>query len=407
MNGLFCIFDFGMKLNLILIILINFSLSFSQDISGLWTGKTYQGSDRAFYFEMRIDEVKNNGDVTGTTFIREESSGNFGTISFTGKFENGVLHFQEHEIVKEDKSKKDGYWGSNTFYWCIKHGDLKLAEEKGKLKLSGKWAAQSGCTPGTIEVTKEIPERDDVELTDCLGEPASADFLFGLWSGTFKQYSCGVHSTSPMIILIDKVDGLKFSGVFIWTEMMYAEDSRSTLQGEIKDGKIYFYEDELISGSGLVLHGTYVNELIDCNKMRGIWQLDAPTSSCPDKHITEAGGDYSLKHYQIPTVYFNHDQSALSNKSVKELTEFADFMKQFPSIKISLAGHTDNTLNRARSMNLSRERSEIVRDFLVKKGVKANRLELSHYAHTKPASTNNDEAGKALNRRTEIKIISR
>ena len=377
----------------------------AQDLTGEWKGKITQQPNREFYFEIRVEE-QNNGKLRGTTFIREEKSGNFGAIKFRGAFNNQLFHLEETEITEEDKSNEDAYWGKNTFNWCIKEANLTFSEDGSTQTLSGPWESTGGCSPGRLSVSRTVEKEEPKKAMDCWGEPASADFLYGLWKGTFNQYSCGVKGPATMMILIDKVDGVKFSGVFIWTEMNYAQDSRSRLEGELKAGKIYFYEPELLSGGGLVLNGTYVSTLIDCNKMKGIWKLDAPTSECPDDHITEAGGDYELDHYEIPTIYFDFDQSTLRKKSIEDLNNLVDFMRKFPSLQLQLSGHTDNTGSNARNMNLSAERAEVVKDFLMQNGVSGKQIKTSHHAHTQPTADNKAEKGRQLNRRVEIKIIS-
>jgi outer membrane protein OmpA-like peptidoglycan-associated protein len=377
------------------------SFAFGQDVTGVWIGTIYQEPDKEFYFEIRVDSIDEKGNLSGTTFIKEESSNNFGTIAYTGSFIGNTFKFQESEVLKEDK-RGDGYHPSNNFYWCIKSGQLKISENTENYRFTGWWESTGTCQPGTIDVWKKKKPKQEV---DC--DLNSADFLFGLWTGTFVQHSCGVNHSSPMIILIDKVDGLKFSGVFIWTALKYSQDSRSTLEGEIKDGKIYFYEDGIISGGGLVLHGTYENSLLACDEMKGFWFMEKKSSQCPDMKPYENGGDYDLTHYLIPTIYFDHNSSKLRPKSIKDLDEFSKFLTDFPSIKLSLDGHTDNTGSNARNVILSKERANAVIEYLVKKGVKRSRLQISHYAHTQPAKNNKSEEGKQLNRRTEIRIVSK
>ncbi|MEX1003525.1 MAG: OmpA family protein [Crocinitomicaceae bacterium] len=397
-----------MKKILLILFLFSSLVTFTQDIQGKWIGTITQNPNRSFYFEIEINTATDkDGSVSGTTFIREEKSGNYGTIKFSGTFKNNVLSFQESEIIKEDRSKKDGYWGTNTFYWCIKKGELSFEQSEDKMVLKGPWTGAEGCPPGNISVSKKVTQNESKEITDCWGDPPSADFLYGIWTGNFKQYSCGVYGNSSMIILIDKVEGLTFSGVFIWTGMQYAEDSRSTLEGEIRDGKIYFYEREILTGSGLVLNGTYTSTLPECDKMKGIWTLDAPTTECPEKTVTESGGDYLLTHYKIPTVYFDTDQSDLRKKSIKDLYQFSDFLKKFPSLKIEISAHTDNSGSNARNLILSEERAKVVEQLLISRGIKKSRITITYHAHINPCASNSTPEGRQLNRRAELKIIAK
>lgn len=381
---------------------------FSQDLEGKWIGITTQEPNREFYFEINIihDGGKN---YHGTTIIKEEESGNYGVIKYTATFEQDKFIFQESEITTEDKSKEDGYWKSNNFNWCIKSGELDFVNDSKQFKLIGPWKAPGTCKPGTISVVKKDDKQDKKEtLSDCLGNPKSADFLYGMWSGIFHQYSCNIDNTYPMFLLIDKVEGLRFSGAFIWPANGYHSDSRSTLEGEIKNGEIFIYEDEIISGSGLVLNGIYECNIVNCDEMGGIWYLRKYQSGgCNQPHVLKDGGNMNLKHYEIPTIYFDHESKELSKKSIEDLNDFASFMKKFENLKIELDGHTDNTGSNAFNLILSNERSEVVRDYLISKGISGKRLSIKHFAQTKPVASNDNEDGKALNRRTEIVVIKK
>ena len=229
--------------------------------------------------------------------------------------------------------------------------------------------------------------------------------MIGAWRGKFHQHSCNVFETFPMVVLIDRFEGMKFYGQFIWTDMTYAEDSRSTLEGEIKDGYAYFYENEIISGSGLVLNGTYKSKIINCDELSGHWYLDELQGGCQDAQVLKNGGDYDLEHYIIPTIYFEHESAILTSKATQDLDEFVKFMKQFPSMQFEMSGHTDNSGSSAFNMNLSRKRARQVIDYLVSKGIKAERFTYSFHAHTKPAEKNDSEKNRKLNRRVEIILM--
>src|SRR5690606_28541969 len=98
------------------LLLISLSIAiqaFTQDIKGTWKGKLFQEPDREYYFEIRVDEVNSTGELKGTTFVKEEVSGNFGTITFTGTYKKPLFIFNEIEIVGQDKENQGGYYASN------------------------------------------------------------------------------------------------------------------------------------------------------------------------------------------------------------------------------------------------------------------------------------------------------
>ncbi|UKN01342.1 OmpA family protein [Paracrocinitomix mangrovi] len=388
-----------MRYYFLLFILLGKTVLAQQDVeTGTYTGELTQNGKQKFYFEIRLDTIESNGIAKGTTFIKETQSGNFGTITFLGTYKDGQLNFQEKEILKEDKSK-DGYFPSNNFYWCIKKCQLTLNKEDKAYKLIGTWTAGGNCGGGKINVSKAISEKDNCDKI------TTADFLLGAWTGKFKQHACNVNATYPMVVWIQEVNGLKFKGMFIWTDMQYAEDSRSTLEGEIKNGQVYFYENEIISGSGLVLNGIYKSKIINCDQLDGYWYMEKIGNQCNDPQVLKNGGDYNLDHYVIPTIYFNHNSSELSAESKNKLDKFGQFLKDFPSLKFEIKGHTDNSMSNARNLILSNERAQIVINYLVSKGISSNRFKHSYFGSLSPAVENKNESNMALNRRTEIIVI--
>jgi len=381
---------------IVLHIIIGFTC-FGQDISGHWEGKLIQNPGREFVFEMDIT-YSNKDSVKGTTTIKDPNSSNYGKLSFIGQFKDSVLSFQEIEILKEDKSKKDEYWNSLTFYWCIKSGELNLSSDGRLTSLQGNWKSTGSCQPGTINVQHKIEE-----VEDC-AKAKSADFMFGLWSGKFTQYSCGINGTYDMILMIDEVDGMEFSGFFIWPASDFMGDSKSRLKGVVKGGKIYIYETKQISGDPLLIGGTYHSTLDGCHKMSGYWNMPKVPLGCTTPEVTKNGGRYKLDHYVIPTIYFDHEKSELTKQSRKDLDEFAQFLKKFRNLNISLSGFTDNTGSNAFNLLLSQERAEIVKQYLVDKGIQESRIKTARYGSMLPAEDNKTEAGRVLNRRTEISI---
>ena len=82
-------------------------------------------------------------------------------------------------------------------------------------------------------------------------------------------------------------------------------------------------------------------------------------------------------------------------------------LKQNPSLRIEIGGHTDNIGGNEYNINLSEKRGNSVANYLIENGIDANKLVCKGYGSTKPISDNDTEQGRSLNRRTEIVIISK
>ena len=74
-------------------------------------------------------------------------------------------------------------------------------------------------------------------------------------------------------------------------------------------------------------------------------------------------------------------------------------------MKIEVAGHTDNVGPDKYNQNLSERRANAVMQYLVGKGISPNRLTAFGYGFSKPAESNDTPAGRAQNRRVELKPV--
>jgi outer membrane protein OmpA-like peptidoglycan-associated protein len=113
------------------------------------------------------------------------------------------------------------------------------------------------------------------------------------------------------------------------------------------------------------------------------------------------GGTIVLKN-----IFFDFDKATLRPESTAELNRLIKLMTDVPTLKIELGGHTDSKGADEYNQKLSENRAKAVVDYLVKAGVTADRLKSAGYGETKPISTNETDAGRQLNRRTEFKVLS-
>ena len=109
----------------------------------------------------------------------------------------------------------------------------------------------------------------------------------------------------------------------------------------------------------------------------------------------------------LKNVFFDTDKFDLKHKSKIELNKLVQFLEKNPTIKIELGGHTDNVGNVKANQILSNNRAKAVYDYLIEKEIAKERLTTKGYGDTKPIADNNTDEGKAINRRTEFKIISK
>lgn len=100
-------------------------------------------------------------------------------------------------------------------------------------------------------------------------------------------------------------------------------------------------------------------------------------------------------------ILFESGSATLEAESGPRLDRVVEYMTHRPSVRLRIAGHTDNVGNPARNQALSAERAEAVRDYLVAHGIDAGRLEAVGFGDTQPVASNDTEEGRAQNRRIE------
>lgn len=116
----------------------------------------------------------------------------------------------------------------------------------------------------------------------------------------------------------------------------------------------------------------------------------------------EAGNRVVLKN-----VFFDLDKDELKPQSKPELHELALFLKSNPKVVIEVSGYTDNQGDDAHNADLSQRRANAVKEYLTDhESIDAARIETKGYGAANPIASNDTEAGRAQNRRTEFKIIS-
>ncbi len=106
----------------------------------------------------------------------------------------------------------------------------------------------------------------------------------------------------------------------------------------------------------------------------------------------------------LDDVLFDFDKSTVKPEGAAILDRLVVFMNENKDAKVSLSGYTDNIGTEAYNLKLSDRRWMSGRDYLVKKGVDSSRVSGQGFGETKPIADNKTAAGRAKNRRVEIKV---
>lgn len=141
----------------------------------------------------------------------------------------------------------------------------------------------------------------------------------------------------------------------------------------------------------------FYSENFDMNNVSSdsVYNIDIPLEPI------EANAKVVLKN-----VFYDTKKTDLKPESISELDNVVRLMNENPNMKVQINGYTDNIGTPADNLKLSNGRALSVVNYLIAKGVKKERLSYKGFGETKPVATNETEAGRAMNRRTELRVVS-
>lgn len=187
------------------------------------------------------------------------------------------------------------------------------------------------------------------------------------------------------------------------------------------------------NGNVLVDNAQQIKE-VDCNekKEEPVAQVEEKRKPVPDKNITpskprpasvpapSAAEQATTKNLaeadpnkikkgdilQIQNLYFDANQYSIKQECVGTLNEVYQFLVRNPRLVVEVAGHTNNRASDNYANNLSSNRAKAVYEWLLSKGVPAERLRFKGYGKTLPIAPNTTEEGRKKNQRVEIRVLS-
>ena len=97
----------------------------------------------------------------------------------------------------------------------------------------------------------------------------------------------------------------------------------------------------------------------------------------------------------------------MRKESENEIAQLTKLLTDIPTMKIEISGHTDSYGSDTYNKTLSHQRAKAVYDRLIQNGIKADRLTFMGFGEEKPIDTNETDAGRQMNRRTEFKVTAK
>jgi OmpA-OmpF porin, OOP family len=131
--------------------------------------------------------------------------------------------------------------------------------------------------------------------------------------------------------------------------------------------------------------------------------------SCENEYLASIVVDPPLELYEyddikLDAVLFDFDEDVLTSDARKQLDEIYTLMKKNRSMFMEIDGHTDAIGNDRYNLGLSDRRAERVISYLVNKGIERDRFSKSSFGSEQPVAPNDNDEGRAQNRRVEFHI---
>jgi formylglycine-generating enzyme len=122
-----------------------------------------------------------------------------------------------------------------------------------------------------------------------------------------------------------------------------------------------------------------------------------------ETNIMDALG--TLGFVEIYGIYFDIGKARVKPESYPVVDQITKYLKENPTLRIVIEGHTDNTGSDAVNQPLSEKRAESIKAEIVKRGIDAGRVETNGYGASKPVADNKTAEGRTQNRRVTIKKL--
>lgn len=336
-----------------------------------------------------------------------------------------------------DRDKKNGYFSSSrtggygaddiySFYVSGNLDELFDKENRPKVVRSFVLAVADNISSEMIEgatitytnldnlsITKAISNGGNSEMLEEVADPNNSDLLLRVpmedigkdgMTDNFGKFPVDL-TTGNYAFVIEKA-GYQPRQIVLDTENSAAEifislDKETTMASN--SGTSYTNGSGTNVTSGTNPDGTFTS---------GSGSTSSTTSGTTTNSSSGSGFSSTIREgtvFQLPNIYYNFNDASIRKDARIDLDALADFLVQYPDVKIELSSHTDARGGSRYNKKLSQKRAENAVGYLIRKGIPSNRLVAMGYGEE--AIRNHCTNGKdctedehQYNRRTEVKI---
>lgn len=132
---------------------------------------------------------------------------------------------------------------------------------------------------------------------------------------------------------------------------------------------------------------------------------DTPRAKPPVAKVLDRSKLKAGDIIRLDKVYFEANKYDLKPESVAALKEMLNFLQSNTDVYVEIGGHTNNNPTDQFANDLSTNRAKAVADWLISKGITAERVQFRGYGKKNPIQQNTTPEGRKANQRVEIKIL--
>ncbi|MBL4754875.1 MAG: OmpA family protein [Flavobacteriales bacterium] len=185
---------------------------------------------------------------------------------------------------------------------------------------------------------------------------------------------------------------------FLFKKCVLNENKRPEYGISLKEHPYYFIDDVSV----IAVQTKTENIDDDLTSLKNLNEVGEAERNVLTRERLKVGTTITLSY-----VFFEINKWELLPESFRELNSLVEVLKESPSLKIAIKGHTDNTRAEEQNLELSENRVRVVSEYLASKGIEATRLQYKGYGSSLPVTSSETEEGRQKNRRVEILILKK
>ena len=212
--------------------------------------------------------------------------------------------------------------------------------------------------------------------------------------------------SSNNFILSATTDSRTNSDLFFYADSKDRINVTFNLNKEINTGYVYVNDDSISFNSNAV---SLPIEYDDTNSFKFVVDnyFIKDTTLTIEKSVEIAFSLDEIKsgsRVVLKNLIFKQSSTDLDDESLPYLNDLLHLFRTNSDIQITIEGHTDNRGDIKSNLKLSKERSEVIKNFLVMNGIKKSKIKVKGFGPIKPRYSNESEETRKLNRRVELYI---